>query len=210
MYAEIFERIGSLSGHTVIHTAATQNQKWNFRDHAYEARIFCITYISRAHPIVTSPICLNNDSGITHAGWYPPKGLSKNHLLRFLSTLALRYAMIKKHQGKLPFFGQSTSCRVPFPFPTFPSNYSDTRTKTSFRPSKNIDPKNSRVVMRNFDRESADCNLKIVLGKPKLRPQFKRHTGIYQASPGSWWSLGLALRSWKSKREAGRIDIGTC
>ena len=95
----------------------------------------------------------------------------KNHLLRLLLSV-----MTQKSQGKLPFFGRSTSCRAPFPFPTFPSNYSDTRTKTSFRPSKNIDPKNSRVVMRNFDRESADWHfLKIVLGKPKLRPQFKRH-----------------------------------
>lgn len=40
------------------------------------------------------------------------------------------------------FFWRSASYRVPFPFPTFPSNYLDTRThQTSFRPSKTSTPK---------------------------------------------------------------------
>lgn len=91
--------------------------------------------------------------------------------LRPLSTLALRSSMTQKHQGELPFFWRSASYRVPFPFPTFPSNYLDTRThQTSFRPSKTSTPKNSRVILAG---KLLIVNWRLYNRKPNWRPQFQ-------------------------------------
>lgn len=69
------------------------------------------------------------------------------------------------------FFWRSASYRVPFPFPTFPSNYLDTRThQTSFRPSKTSTPKNSRVILAG---KLLIVNWRLYNRKPNWRPQFQ-------------------------------------